>query len=195
MAAAIFPVAAVVSTAVGGLMQVGGYSQAADASRVAGRRQNVASQFEAEQLEQQAGQSVAAAQRDAKEEKRRADLAASRAIALAAASGGGASDATVVKIIADLKGEGAYRSAVALYRGEENARRLRMAAKGKRYEGAVAEEGGQLKGSSYDTMAAASLFNTGATLFGRYGGKPPSGGGRSSGILDAGSGPVSDSYA
>lgn len=170
MGALAIPLISVGMTAIGGMMQKEGYEDAAEASRVAGRRRSIAAKFEAEQLEQMAGQSIAASQRDAREERRRADLAASRAIALAAASGGGASDTTVVKIISDLKGEGAYRSAVALYRGEEQARRLRMGAKGKRYEALVSEEGGNLQGQSYDTMATASMFNTGASLFSRYGG-------------------------
>jgi hypothetical protein len=178
-------IASVVGNVVGGALEMEGYNRAADASRLAGQRRNVASQFEAEQLEQNAGQVVAASQRDALEERRRADLMASRALALAAASGGGSSDPTVVNIIAKLKGEGSYRSAVALYRGETEARRLRMGAKAKRYEGAVAEEGGEYQAAGYETMAVASLFKTvgssiGPTksLFERYNGSdgPTSGG-------------------
>lgn len=170
MAAAFLPVAAITATAVGGALKYEGYSQAAQASRLAGQRRRVASEFEAEQLEQQAGQVVAASQRDALEEKRRADFAASRALALAAASGGGASDTTIVNLIAGLKGEGAYRSAVALYRGEDEARKLRMGAKARRFEGLAAEEGAAYESAGYETMATASIFDTGATLFSRYGG-------------------------
>lgn len=157
-------------TGLGGILKYEGYNQAAEGARVAGRRRRVAAEFEAEQLEQNAGQVIAASQRDALEEKRRADLAASRALALAAASGGGASDTTVVNLIAGLKGEGAYRSAVALYRGEDQARKLRTGAKAKRYEGLAAEEGASYEASGYETMAAASLFDTGSTLYSRYGG-------------------------
>jgi hypothetical protein len=168
----------------GGLTEATGYEQAAEAARVAGRRKNVAAQFEAEQLEQNAGQVVAASQRDAMEERRKADLMASRALALAGASGGGASDTTVVNIIAKLKGEGSYRSAVALYRGEDKARRLRMGAAARRYEGAVAEEGGIFEGAAYDTQAKAARFQAIATaasdaptLLMKYGGGAPTSGG------------------
>jgi len=167
-------VAAVVGKVVGGVLQYEGYQTAAEGARVAGRRKRVASEFEAEQLEQQSGQVVAASQRDALEEKRRADLMASRALALAAASGGGASDPTVVNLIAGLKGEGAYRSAVALYRGEDQARKLRTGARAKRYEGIAAEEGAAYESASYETLAMASAFDTGATLFDRYGRDDPS---------------------
>lgn len=167
-------VAATVGKVVGGVLQYEGYGRAAEGARVAGRRKRVASEFEAEQLEQQAGQVVAASQRDALEERRRADLAASRALALAAASGGGASDTTVVNLIAGLKGEGAYRSAVALYRGEDQARKLKTGARAKRYEGLAAEEGASYEASGYETMAMASVFDTGATLYSRY--SKPTGG-------------------
>lgn len=173
-------VAAVVGKVVGGVLQYEGYTQAAEGARLAGRRKRVASEFEAEQLDQQAGQVVAASQRDALEEKRKADLAASRAIALAAASGGGVSDPTVVNIIAGLKGEGAYRSAVAIYRGADQARKLRMGASAKRYEGAVAEEGATMEAASYETLAVASAFQTAgslaepvSSLYKKYGGGGP----------------------
>lgn len=161
-------VAAVVTKVLGGAAQMVGYQQAADSARVSGQRKNVESQFEAEQLEQAAGQSIAASQRDAQEERRRATLTASRALALAAASGGGASDPTIVRLIAGIKGEGSYRSGVALYKGEEQARRLRMGASAKRYEGAVAEESGIQQGAAYDTMATAALLDTGSSLAAKY---------------------------
>jgi hypothetical protein len=166
-------VAAGAMKVVGSVLSMEGHRQAGDAARVAGQRRNVASQFEAEQLEQAAGQSVAASQRDAAEEKRKADLLASRALALAAASGGG-TDGSVVKIISDLKGEGSYRSAVALYRGEEQARKLRMAGKAKRFEGALAEEQGVQEQGGHEIAGMASLFTGGASLYGRYGGGGPS---------------------
>jgi hypothetical protein len=176
-------VAAAGMKVVGSLLEMEGHNQAGEAARVAGRRRNVAAQFEAEQLEQQAGQSVAASQRTALEEKRKADLVASRALALAAASGGGASDTSVVKIIADLKGEGSYRSAVALYRGEEQARKLRMAGKAKRYEGALAEESGIQEQAGHEIAGMASLFTGGSSLYGRYGAGGPGPGTSGSGLV------------
>ncbi len=155
-------------TAAGGVLGAAGNAQSGKAAKVAGQRQRVANQFEAEQMDQQAIQSVAVAQRDAREEERRSRLLASRALAVSAA-GGGASDPTTVRIIADIEGEGAYRAGVAMYRGEDEARRLRMAASAKRYEGEVAAEGGQLAQSSYNLAAGASVLKAGSSLYGKYG--------------------------
>jgi hypothetical protein len=130
-------IAAAAMKITGSVLEMEGHRAAGDAARVTGQRRNVAAQFEAQQLEQQAGQTLAAQQRVAIEERRKAELLASRALAVAGASGGGASDPTVVRLIAGIKGEGSYRASVALYRGEDQARRLRMGAKAKRYEGAA----------------------------------------------------------
>lgn len=161
-------VAAVVGKGLGTAAQVVGYQQAADSARTAGHRKQVASQFEAEQLEQQAGQVIAASQRDSQDERRKTNLLASRALALAAASGGGASDPTIVRIISGLKGEGSLRSATALYRGEEQARRIRMGASAKSYEGLVAEEAGNNQGAAYETLATAALFEGASSIASKY---------------------------
>lgn len=160
-----------VAKGVGKFAEAAGYETAAEGARVAGRRRRVASEFEAEQMEQAAGQAIAASQRTAMEETRRGDLAASRALALAAASGAGASDATAMRIIAGLKGEGSYRSAVALYRGEEEARKLRTGSRAKSYEGLIAEEGGLYQGAMYEAKATASTIEGFGSLFESYGKK------------------------
>jgi hypothetical protein len=185
-------VAAGIMKGVGSVLEMEGHRSAGEAARVTGQRRNVASQFEAEQLEQQAGQTLAAQQRVAIEEKRKADLLASRALAVAGASGGGASDPTVVRIIAGIAGEGSYRASVALYRGEDQARRLRMGEKAKRFEGAAAEDMGLREEFGHEIAGTAALFSGSSTLAGRYGGGGFSGGGGDSGLsggtwLDAGS--------
>lgn len=160
------PVAASVA---GMFMQQKGASEAASAARVSGERARVAAQFEAAQIEQMAGQSIAVSQQDAREQRRQAELVQSRAIAVAAAGGGGVSDETIVRLLSRQAGEGAYRSAVALYKGEERARQLRMQASAKLYEGDLAAESANTRADSYKTAAAGSLLNSGATLFSRYG--------------------------
>ena len=82
---------------------------------------------------QAAQQQRAVAQREAFEEKRRTDLLVSRAVAVA---GGGAGDPTVLDIISDIEGEGAYRAAVAVYGGEARAQQLE-------YEGGLAAAQGK----------------------------------------------------
>src|SRR3990167_1798671 len=85
----------------------GGYAQ----QRAAQQRAQMA-EYQAAQLRQAAGQERASSQRSAIEERRRASLIASRALALAGAGGGGVSDPGVANLLADIEGEGAYRAAV-----------------------------------------------------------------------------------
>ena len=111
----------------------------------AGRRAQRTADFKAEQLDQAAGQSRAVSQRKAGEARRRARYTESRALALAAASGGGASDPTVVNIMAGIAGEGEMAAGAALYEGEERARGLEMGATAARMEGADAKRAGFIK--------------------------------------------------
>ena len=61
-------------------------------------------QFKAKQLEQNAGKALSASQRQAQELDRQGRLQQSRALAIAASSGGGASDPTVMNLMAELAG-------------------------------------------------------------------------------------------
>lgn len=153
----------------GSITQAAGARQAGQAARDNAERQRVAAQFTAAQLEQQAGQSIAASQRQAAEQTRQATLLKSRALALAAASGAGASDPTIVNLMSRISGEGAYRSAVALYQGEEQARQSRLKAAGAIYEGDAAVAGGIDRQNAYNTSATASLLSGAGSLFARYG--------------------------
>lgn len=120
------------------------------------RRLKEADDFAAAQYIQNAGQQVAASQRGAKEQNRQAELVASRARALAAASGAGASDVSVVNLIGRIKGEGAYNAQTVLYQGEEQARQMRMAAAAKKYQGLTAEEAGGLNAADIRARSEAS---------------------------------------
>ncbi len=120
---------------VGYVVSAAGSYSAGRAAKKAGEKQAIASQYEADQLKQGAGQALAVSQRGALEEQRRGRIVASRALALSGASWAGASDTTVQNIMADLAGESSYRASVALYQGEEKARLMRMGAEGREYEG------------------------------------------------------------
>src|SRR5688572_24149978 len=106
-------VAAAGASIVGSVLQMEGYRQQGEAARIGGQRKRAAADYEAAQLEQQAGLSQAAAQRQMLEERRQARLVQSRALAVAGASGAGASDTTVMTRVAAIAAEGAYRSRVA----------------------------------------------------------------------------------
>ena len=154
-------------------MSIYGGKKAKKAERERARRNKIAKEFEAQQLDQQAGQSIAISQRAASRERRNAQVIASRALALAAASGGGASDSSVNILLADIDNEGAYRASMALYQGEENARRLRMSASSKRYEGEAGIEGAESRADAINLQTAASGLDALSSLYGKYSGGGP----------------------
>lgn len=148
------------SSYIGPAMTIAGSLFSSQQNRSMGRQEEAAAEFRAQQLEVNAGQQTAAAQRAALDERRRARFAQSRALAVAAVSGGG-SDPTVVDIIGELAGEGEYRAMTDLYQGEEAARQLRMGAAGARFQGAVGKQ-------NYDSAAVGSLLRGGMSLFSKY---------------------------
>lgn len=150
------PIAAVLS-GIGTAVSTVGQIQAGNAAR---RSAN----FQAAQMNQQAGQERATAQRAAIEQRRTARLAGSRATALAAASGG-ATDPTILNILGDIKTEGEYNALSALFTGEEKARGLEMGASARVVEGQTAKQA--------SIINAGSTLSTGIgqSLMAKYGGK------------------------
>ena len=143
--------AAVPLMVVGSLVSASGTIAGGKAQESYGRSLEGASDYQAQVsentaaiLEQNAGQERAASQRTAAEERRRARLAGSRAQAVAAASGGGASDINVTDAISDLEGEGTFRALTALYNGDQSAKGLEAAAYDKRNEAAMKRYEGDL---------------------------------------------------
>lgn len=111
---------------------------------------------EAAQLEVNAGQERAVSQRDAIEQRRQGRLASSRALAVAAASGGGVDDPTVVNAIANLDGESEYRALTAMYEGDTRGDDLERQAKARRTEA--------------KNVKKQALFKAGSTIIGAGGG-------------------------
>ena len=162
----------------------------AEMTRRAAARKKAAAELEATVLETQAGQQIAASQRDMLDLQRAARLAQSRTTAIAAASGGGATAPTVVKLIGDLAKEGSYNAARALYSGEEKARLMKLQAFQKRIEGEFATESGEFaalaaesRGEAAQMSSFGTILNTASGLFSKYGGGGPSGTGSIGGSL------------
>lgn len=151
----------------GGFLDMAGMLISGQSARVHGERAKVASEFAAWQAEEEAKLSIAVSQRAAQEANRQTDIQASRALAVAAASGGGVSDPTIVKLISNVKGEGAYRAAVAMYEGDARARKLRLEAAAGRLSGAYAAEEGAATNVAYTLGAIGAGFKAGAKLYGR----------------------------
>jgi hypothetical protein len=157
-----------------------------------GKRQKAAADLSAWQTDQQANLSIATGQRKALEDERLGRLAESRIIALAAASGGGAMDPTIMHLVATNAGITAYRKNVDLYEGEDRARTLRMQSIASRTGGAQAVEAGADAQMGYSLAAAGAAAKGFGSLYARYGGGGPRGGDASQGDPQLLSGPLSE---
>jgi hypothetical protein len=146
----------------GGILQFTGAIQQ-------GRQTQDATQYQADQLRINGGQAQASAQRTAADVDRQTQMVVSRALAVAASSGGGASDPTVVNLIAQNAAEGAYRKAVALYGGDEANRVDQAQASAKEYEGKAARASGNMMGAANLLMAGAKT----KSLYQRLNGNTP----------------------
>lgn len=153
----------------GTLFQAYGQYQQGQAADAMGKAQEIAANYQADQMKVNAGQERAAAQRKMLEEKRRGTLAQSKVQAIAAASGGGSLDPSIVDIMGDLESEAQYNADVATFEGEERARDLETGANIKRYEGAQARAAGKYEKKAYTVKAASSLLSGGSSLLEKYG--------------------------
>lgn len=154
------------------------------AVRIGERRRDV-NEFEATQLEQAAEEFRGASMRKASDETLRANYANSLALARAAASGAGASDPTVMAVLARTAGEGAYRSSLAMYEGEAQARLDRVRANALRYEGVTSMSDAKFAQNQANMGAVSTVLSGGAkalSMFDKYWSGPktaqaPGGGG------------------
>ncbi len=162
-----------------------GQLQGGRSARIAGERQKAAAEFEAIQEEEQAGIALAISQRQAAEEARQGRYQASRALAVAASSGGGVSDPTIINLIARSRGEAVYRSNVALYEGEAQARKLRLQAAATRITGADLAAEGVSRQTGALFSAVGTVAKTGLSLYAKYGMKGPVAGPATGGSGDA----------
>ena len=154
------------------VLETAGHLASGKATEIQARRSQVSKEFDAYQLEQQAHADFAYSQHLAIEETRNAEYVASRAIAMAGASGAGVSDGSVENLVGRIKSEGAYRAALHLYSGEEAARVNRMRAKVSRLEGSDAIAEGKNRKTAYQLEAIGALGEGASTLYERYGIRP-----------------------
>ena len=139
-----------------------------------GIEQQQADEFQAAQLRQNAGQAQASAQRSSIDIQRQVALISSRALAVAAANGGGASSPSVISNMSRIAGEGAYRQSLAIYGGNEQAQHDQLQASGLEYSGAMAKQNAQSIYDASQVNTAATLMKGGSSLFSKYGGNTPS---------------------
>lgn len=162
--------------AIGGALEGFGANMGAMSHVMYGIQAQRANQFQATQLRQEANSVQGAAQRDAFNVQRQTDLVTSRALAVAAASGGGASDPTVVNIIARDAGQGAYEKAVALYGGADKARYLQEQASAKEFQGREELINSGEVALGQGASGVASILRSqarGSSLYSRFAGNGP----------------------
>lgn len=145
--------------AIGTLFSASSQLQGGDAARkMAG--------YEAGQLRSNANNAIAASQRTALEERRKTNLLNSRVQAVAASSGGGATDPTVLNIMGDIAGQGEYNALTELYNGQSQADYLRSEANARIREGKIAQ-------SAAKTNAFSTVLSGASSLYDKYGNSGP----------------------
>ena len=147
---------------VGYVAQGLGMVMSAEGTLAAGDAEKNAAYNEASQMETQAGQVRAESQRAAVEDRRTGRIVQSRVQALAAASGAGATDPTVLNIQGNLEKEGEYRALSDLYSGDSQAQSLEYGAK-------VRRKTGQRIQGAYQTAAAGTIASSAGSLWSKYG--------------------------
>lgn len=162
---------------VGAVLAIGAAAAKSSAQKSAGEASYRAALYEstiagrkADAMEQEAGQMRAASQRAAIEEERQADLAASRARAVAGASGAGVgTDPTVVQAVGDIGYEGELRALTAMYQGEEAGRGLEYQAELERARGRGVLYSGQVAKELGNQQATQTLIGGAGQAFGMFG--------------------------
>lgn len=167
--AGALPYAAIALSVLGTTQSANAQQQAGALAAQQGQAQRSAAEFQATELDQQAGQDRASSQHQAVDARRQATFAESRAQALAAASGGGASDPTVVTNSARITGEGEYSALTALFNGEERARGLETQGNLARFTGQQQQLAGNYRQDAYNSGADVTLMNGATSLYQKYG--------------------------
>jgi hypothetical protein len=150
---------AAVAGPIGTVLSATGNIAAGNAAARQGQASQNLANYQAAQLEQNAGQQIAAGQGDAEAVLRQSRLLQSRALAVAAASGGGALDPNVLKIIGGIAGEGQLAADTTRFNASETARGMRNQAAATRYSGAQAAAAGQIAERSSRTSALTTMLS------------------------------------
>jgi hypothetical protein len=147
-----------------GLQAIGSWQQGQGLVEGAKRRQQAA-EYEAQQLEVNAGQAKAASQRDAYWKELEGELLIS---ATKARAGAGGMDPTVLNIIAGAMARKSYNMQASIYAGEEKSRLMTMQAESKRYDAALGLADARAARGTYALSAIGSLAQGGMSLYDRY---------------------------
>lgn len=120
---------------------------------------NNQAQYQAEQQKAQGKEELAASQRQASQQRKEAELVQSRQQALAAASGAGASDPTIIQLMTETAAQGELNAQGSLYGGEQRKRGLFDQAKATRLSGKSSLIGSFLGGTG-DLLGGFAKYKT-----------------------------------
>jgi len=152
--AAAAPYVALATTGVQAYNQIeGGKAARANAEAVAIQQEREGKAIQAE------------AQREALNERKKASYAASRALAVSAASGAGVSNPTVQNILGDIEAEGDYRVLSSLYAGDTDAALANFAAGSTRRTGRARQRGAYMN-------AGSTILGGASDFYSKYGDAP-----------------------
>ena len=146
----------------GGVMSAVGAASSASGTIAAGKAEKQAADYKAVQEEQQAMESRAIGQRQAFDERHKADVLNSTLTARAAADGGSATDPTAVTLGENIEGQGAYNALGQMFKGEDRARGLEDQATSDRATGQARLDGAR-------AQATGTLFGSVAGLASKFG--------------------------
>lgn len=166
------PVTMTVATVAGGALSAAGTLMGGSAAAAAGQSAQQAQYFKAAQEEQAAQESRAASQRISLDKAREGRLLNSKLQANAAASGGGASDPTIVDLAQGIAGRSEYDSLLEMYKGENRGRGLEDSAIGSRLSGDAAKAEGEAKQNASYLSAAGTIIGTAGSAYKTYKGIP-----------------------
>lgn len=119
----------------------------------------------ARQKEREGRAAQAESQREALNERKKANYAESRALAVAASSGAGVSNPTVQNILGDIRAEGDYRVLSSLYSGDTDAELANYAASVTRKQGRASQRGAYLN-------SASTILSGASDFYSKYGNAP-----------------------
>lgn len=146
--------------AISAVLGVVGSIVSAAGTMAAGRAQQQAAEYEAQQLEIKGKEERAAAQREGQEYERKTDLALSTLQARGASSGFSATDPTSLALADEITKYGTYQQQMAMYGGESRQVGAEAQAEARRMEGRAARQGARYAAIGTIIGGASSAFKT-----------------------------------
>lgn len=127
-----------------------------------GKRAKSIAEMQAREKEKAANEAAAESQRDAQTERKKAKYVASRARAVAGASGAGVTDPTTTNLLTDIESQGEYNAYSAIFSGTSMEDSLRAGASIDRNRGSA------VRSASYANSASTAISG-GSSWFDKYG--------------------------